>query len=334
MKLRFIVSILMVLVLVFPLTTCGDGKTIYVTDKGRRIKTIDIEKLTVIKNPDWSKTVPLAFLDTLKKHPVSICEVVGAPEDWIKEEHIPQLMQLIDSREPAAPVFSAFSSFIPEEPSTVGNEAMFLVEGFRSGYYPTALSSLYYFNGNPDEFRKWWSAWKTLGVRPAKDEAIKKMGEILDKADPQLVREINEILDKTGSDGFFYNPTWSTSHEQQVAAFLERKEIQSLIEKSDVSVPLMLKRIARNQDMYGGLSYSRFLVFGEVKSAESIPFLIDWLIRLSEHHSMMLKYVIGAIMKITGKDMPADDFKSLFDQRYEIAKQAKEWYDNYKKTHP
>jgi hypothetical protein len=112
---------------------------------------------------DWSKTDPLALLNILKKHPESTLMVLEAPRDWIKEEHVRQLMQLIDSQEPAAPVVSIVSSYYPNNKSTVGTEAMFLIEGFRIGHYPPSTCSLHYFkdiNNSRNELRKWWSERK------------------------------------------------------------------------------------------------------------------------------------------------------------------------------
>jgi hypothetical protein len=74
-------------------------------------------------------------------------------------------MQQIDSDEPAASVVSPISSYIPfDENSTVGNEAMFLLEGYRTGRYPPALSSLHYFHPNRTEVRSWWEQYGSSQV--------------------------------------------------------------------------------------------------------------------------------------------------------------------------
>ncbi|MBN1761513.1 MAG: hypothetical protein JW878_00340 [Methanomicrobia archaeon] len=108
---------------------------------------------------DWAETDPLALLEILKSRPDTPLTIASTPPpDWITEEHVRQLMHVIDSEEPAAPVVSVLSSYYPfNESSTVGNEAMFLIEGFRRGRYPPALCSIYYFDGNTDELRTWWS---------------------------------------------------------------------------------------------------------------------------------------------------------------------------------
>ena len=110
---------------------------------------------------DWSKTDPIAFLEMLTRRPNAPCWLSQAPEGWIKKEHVEYLLRQINSPEPAAPVVSLFSSYDPrEETSTVGNEAMFLIEGFRKQRYPPGLCSVYHFKGDPDEFRKWWQEQK------------------------------------------------------------------------------------------------------------------------------------------------------------------------------
>jgi hypothetical protein len=110
---------------------------------------------------DWSKTDPIAFLEMLTRRPNAPCWLSQAPEGWIKEEHVEYLLRQIHSQEPAAPVVSLISSYDPrEETSTVGNEAMFLIEGFRKQRYPPGLCSVYHFKSDPDEFRKWWQEQK------------------------------------------------------------------------------------------------------------------------------------------------------------------------------
>lgn len=114
------------------------------------------------KQTNWSKIDPITFLNILKKHPENPYTIANpAPQDWIKEKHIKKLILLINSKIPASPVVSVISSYYPfNQTSTIGNEAMFLIEGFKTGHYPPSLCSTYYFKGNPDEYKKWWKEWK------------------------------------------------------------------------------------------------------------------------------------------------------------------------------
>jgi hypothetical protein len=65
----------------------------------------------------------------------------------------------LDSREPCAPVVSVKSSFIPDW-STVGDEAAFMILGFRKGWYPPDLHSGGIGPDVKDEIRSWWASRK------------------------------------------------------------------------------------------------------------------------------------------------------------------------------
>jgi hypothetical protein len=85
--------------------------------------------------------------------------VLDVPEGWITFHDAELLMQEIDSTEPAAPVVSPISSYWPSnQTSTVGNEALFLLEGYRTGRYPPALCSVHYFKTNSTVARVWWNS--------------------------------------------------------------------------------------------------------------------------------------------------------------------------------
>ena len=65
-------------------------------------------------------------------------------------------IKLLDSSEPCANVQNPLSSYIDPERSTVGNEAAYLIEGFRHDRYPPRLNST-----RPpcdiEEIKKWWA---------------------------------------------------------------------------------------------------------------------------------------------------------------------------------
>lgn len=60
---------------------------------------------------------------------------------WVKESDLLELVKLLDSTEPCANVQAMHSSFIDTTKSTVGNEAAYLIEGFRMDHYPPSLNS-------------------------------------------------------------------------------------------------------------------------------------------------------------------------------------------------
>jgi hypothetical protein len=101
---------------------------------------------------------PMEFLNDLRMHPDEPVLVLDVPEGWITPEDAGQLIQEIYSVEPAAPVVSPVSSYWPSnQTSTVGNEALFLLEGYRAGRYPPDLCSLYYFKPNRTGMELWWN---------------------------------------------------------------------------------------------------------------------------------------------------------------------------------
>ncbi|HNQ29670.1 MAG TPA: hypothetical protein PKM87_06080 [Methanolinea sp.] len=120
---------------------------------------------------------PIEYLDDLRMHPRSHVLVIDVPRDWITPADVEHLMQEIDSTEPAAPVVSPLSSYRPfNQTSTVGNEALYLIEGYRAGKYPPALCSLHYFHPDKDEVRSWWEAYGRWNY-PEEREAIRLIKE-------------------------------------------------------------------------------------------------------------------------------------------------------------
>jgi hypothetical protein len=110
------------------------------------------------------------FLNDLRMHPLQPVMVIDVPDDWITQQDAKLLIQEIDSDEPAAPVVSPISSYWPfNQTSTVGNEALFLIEGYRIGKYPPALCSLYYSKPNRTEVRSWWNTCGKQGLIDERD---------------------------------------------------------------------------------------------------------------------------------------------------------------------
>lgn len=107
---------------------------------------------------DLTKADPFIFLNLLTINPEAPISLQGrSPKDWIKEEHIPILLGLIDSEEAASVTMSPRGSNFPiEQISTVGKESMLLIEGFKKGYYPEPAGNSAGFKGDPNEYRKWW----------------------------------------------------------------------------------------------------------------------------------------------------------------------------------
>ena len=110
---------------------------------------------------DWENLGPIDFLELLKSKKNEKCptySVFGMHTKWVKINHIPDLVALLDSKEPCANVCSIYSSFLDCNKSTIGREAAFIIEGFRSGNYPPAGNS-----GRSreqiDEIKEWWKSF-------------------------------------------------------------------------------------------------------------------------------------------------------------------------------
>ena len=130
----------------------------------------------------FTNHTPTEYLDDLRTHPGRAVTVTGVLGDWITLHDAGLLMQQIDSGEPAAPVVSPMSSYWPSnQTSTVGNEALFLVEGYRTGRYPPVPGSLYYFRPNRTEVRTWWDTYGKQGL-PDEKAAVRAIQE----ANPDL----------------------------------------------------------------------------------------------------------------------------------------------------
>lgn len=133
---------------------------------------------------------PMDFLNDLRIHPKQAVMVLDVPDSWISLEDANLLIQIIDSDEPAAPVISLLSSFWPvNQTSTVGNEALFLLNGYRTGLYPPSLCSLNDNGYNKTEMRSWWNTYGMAGL-PDEQDAIR------------IVKRLNPELNDYPSDQF------------------------------------------------------------------------------------------------------------------------------------
>jgi len=113
------------------------------------------------KGPTGAPRSPIQFLNYLKQSTNNFISVLGENRGWIQPADIEPLMRLIDSETPCAGVMSVYSSHIPpsDHRYTVGHESAMLIEGFRKGYYPPALSSDL-FEPDRKELKNWYRDWK------------------------------------------------------------------------------------------------------------------------------------------------------------------------------
>ena len=109
----------------------------------------------------WENLTPIEFLNYLKERQGTLLTIwEPAPRDWIKKEHIPKLMELIESNTPCAHTVAAISSCLPPPKSTIGDEAIFLIDGFIEGRYPPGLYSKGKSKQKIESIKEWYEEWK------------------------------------------------------------------------------------------------------------------------------------------------------------------------------
>jgi hypothetical protein len=110
---------------------------------------------------DLKGSDPSKLLDLLVKgnYPGAVLTVDDYVENWVQEKDLQKLILMLDSPVPCAPVVHAKSSFWPGV-STIGDQAAFLIQGFRAGIYPPALHSDKMEPGVKADIRAWWAARK------------------------------------------------------------------------------------------------------------------------------------------------------------------------------
>lgn len=102
---------------------------------------------------------PLEFIEILKEFSFPTFTLWKEYENWVKEEDIPRLIILLDSKDSCANINSALSSFADMNYSTVAQEAAYMILSFQTGKYPADLNSSKYVWDKGDII-KWWSNYK------------------------------------------------------------------------------------------------------------------------------------------------------------------------------
>jgi hypothetical protein len=139
-----------------------------------RVAAADLPLTIPPRNPyELTLMNPVQFLDWLKRPiegiPGEFVSVHGPIKGWIRKEHIPALIGLLESREKCAAVVEVHSSFVPRG-STIGDEAALMIESYRGGHYPSRLSAGKVSQERRRELRDWWMA----GGTPAFPQVISR----------------------------------------------------------------------------------------------------------------------------------------------------------------
>ena len=114
---------------------------------------------------DWKNKTPADFLDLLRAQ-AKLPELIGtfasvdaAHAGWVKEEHLPALVALVDSKERCAHIATPEATTLPETRSFVGQEALVMIQAFRDGTYPPrGITTSQGFHSHRAEILAWWKA--------------------------------------------------------------------------------------------------------------------------------------------------------------------------------
>jgi hypothetical protein len=136
--------------------TCAESEAGELIERREFLRQASIRRMGF----DYTVHGPLDLLDLLRTWETDNWTSPILPFGWVKESDLPALVALLDSTEPCANVQSMLSSCIDRTRSTVGNEAAYLIEGYRKDRYPPRLNSTRPFC-DIDEIKAWWKARPT-----------------------------------------------------------------------------------------------------------------------------------------------------------------------------
>jgi len=91
--------------------------------------------------------------------------VEGRRAGFVREQDLPNLVALVDSKLPCAHTASSISSWMPQKPSFVGQEALLLIEAFRQNEFPPTSNSDGFYP-NRDEILAWWRDRRSQLITP------------------------------------------------------------------------------------------------------------------------------------------------------------------------
>ncbi|MBT3756454.1 MAG: hypothetical protein HOD64_05140 [Candidatus Cloacimonetes bacterium] len=108
------------------------------------------------------KIFPTNLIKMLEKasvEPVIVPHI--SADNWALKMCLNYLMNKIESKKECAPVVSTESLHWPEgEMSTIGREAMYMIQGFIDGKYPPTECSVTDFNPKVKYYKKWWEKYQ------------------------------------------------------------------------------------------------------------------------------------------------------------------------------
>jgi len=130
----------------------GDSDVLILTSKSATLLPPVVNNIMDL----WGIT-PVEFLKALKMERSTTDEYIfrDPVKNWISKKDLPGLLALTDSKEPCASVALSASSFLNTQGSAMGQEALFMIDGYRKGEYPPALNSGTYDDASAKELVAW-----------------------------------------------------------------------------------------------------------------------------------------------------------------------------------
>lgn len=130
----------------------GESDVLILTSKSASVLPAQVNDITDL----WGIT-PVEFLKALKMERSDTDEYIFREpvKNWISKSDLPGLLALSNSREPCASIALATSSAWNSQGSTMGQEALFMIDGYRKGIYPPAPNSGGYSDAAAKELTDW-----------------------------------------------------------------------------------------------------------------------------------------------------------------------------------
>lgn len=132
--------------------TNGDSDTLILTSHSAAILPAQVDNVSQL----WGIT-PVEFLQSLKmeRSPTDEFKFREPIQNWITFKDLPGLLALADSQERCASVALTTSPTINTQGSTMGQEALTLIDGLRKSQYPPAPNSGGYDEDHAKELKDW-----------------------------------------------------------------------------------------------------------------------------------------------------------------------------------
>ena len=158
-KTNLITQIILYLFLLI-LNACGLKS---VTNDTKKISSDDIDgNLILIDSTNWNHYTPLELIKELRDTSYRFMTIISVddkcPSDWIKKSDVAQLMPLITDTTKAGILHShALNQLYTRQYSTLGEQALFIIEGYRYKNFPPALTS-YQRQYDINDYIQWWDS--------------------------------------------------------------------------------------------------------------------------------------------------------------------------------